>query len=308
MKSDEEIDLVDLIKRLWEGRRMIAIVSAAAVVVGLAVALFSPVRYTAGAVIVPQSEEQLSGGALQGLAAIAGINVNAAQNELLPPAVYPMVAGSVPFQKELIYSAGLLPPSPDSVSGGAVTTITREENAWRKRLSRILSVKVDTKHNTIAIDATMPTAASAADIAARAQKQLERYITRFKVQKAQADLEFVEARYREVKAEFELRQNALAAFQDANRDISSAVARTRENSLKNEYELAFAIYSELARQREQAGIKVKEDTPIFTVVEPVTVPVERSAPRRALIMIISLCVGVFVGAIIAIFFPRVKIL
>jgi uncharacterized protein involved in exopolysaccharide biosynthesis len=136
----------------------------------------------------------------------------------------------------------------------------------------------------------------AAQVASRVQELLQQYITEFKVKKVQADLEFIEERHAEVKADFEEKQQALASFQDSHRNISTAVARTRESGLQNEYNLAFSLYSELARQMEQARIKVKEDTPVFTIVEPVTVPIERAAPKRAQIMILSLFLGLFAGA------------
>jgi LPS O-antigen subunit length determinant protein (WzzB/FepE family) len=305
MKNSEEIDLLELIKLLWRRRAVIIRVTVAAFVVAIAIALIAPVRYTARAVILPQADRNLSNANIQGLAAIAGLNLNSdPQGDLLPPAVYPMVVSSIPFQKELIRSAGLMEPERDTVSANGILTLSPDENRWRNRLSKMLSMRVDSKNGTVALSATMPTAREAALLAARAQDLLEQYITRFKVQKAQDDLDFVEARFREVRADFEVRQRALATFQDANRRLTSEVARTRENTLRSEYDLAFAIYSELARQREQARIKVKEQTPVFTVIEPVSVPFYRSAPRRTIIVAIGLLVGFLAGALIVLMLPR----
>ena len=63
------------------------------------------------------------------------------------------------------------------------------------------------------------------------------------------------------------------------------MAATREEQIKNDYDLAYSLYSELSRQLIQAEIKVKENTPIFTVVEPVIVPRERSKPRRLMTLV-----------------------
>ena len=87
----------------------------------------------------------------------------------------------------------------------------------------------------------------------------------------------------------------MAQFRDANRNFASAVARTTEERLSNEYSVVLGVYSELAKQREQANIQVKEDTPIFAVVEPVTVPTERSKPKRALICVAFTFLGGFCG-------------
>ena len=73
-------------------------------------------------------------------------------------------------------------------------------------------------------------------------------------------------------------QDSFARFRDANKSFSSAVAKTQEEALTNEYNLAYSVYSELAKQMEQAKIAVNETTPILTIVEPVVVPIERSKP------------------------------
>ncbi len=341
-KRQEEIDLVELWHTLWSRRRFILKVTGVVAALGLFFALFGEVKYTAGSVVVPQIGKTTSGGNLQGLAALAGINIGSAeQSDLISPLIYPMVVASVPFQKELMYtpvtveghagqvtlidyftvrdyrSFSLFPflrkytlglpviimkalrgesaASAESVPGDMVT-LTADEYECQEILTRLVTVTVNEKNGYITLTATMPQARMAAEVAVRAQELLQNYITRFKLQKAQANLDFIEARYNEVMADFEAAQNALAAFQDANRYLSSAVARSRETSLENEYDLAFSIYSELARQLEQAEIKVKEDTPVFTVVEPVTVPIRRSAPRRTMILIVSVLAGLLAGA------------
>jgi uncharacterized protein involved in exopolysaccharide biosynthesis len=51
----------------------------------------------------------------------------------------------------------------------------------------------------------------------------------------------------------------------------------------------------LAKQLEQAKIQVKKDTPIFTVIEPVTIPLEKSKPNRPLIVVMGLILGGVIG-------------
>ncbi len=343
MEKQEEIDIARVLQLMWNRRGFILRVTVIALLIGLAAALLGRVRYTATAVIVPQIGKSASGGNLQGLAAMAGINLGMAeQGDLLSPMVYPMVIASIPFQKDLIHSpvitapdgggrttlldfytgggfgrsvwnlpqrilaairGGRTPvPVPDSLAQG-IATLTYSEYECMRFTVRHISITVNEKNGYITLSATMPGALMSAEVASRVQELLQDYITRYKVQKARADLDFIEERYREVRAEFEEKQHALARFQDANRDISSALARIRENTLTNEYDLAFSIYSEIASQREQAGIKVKEDTPIFTVIEPVSVPVEKSAPRRMLIMAVSLLLGLCIGGGLVFVFP-----
>jgi len=77
----------------------------------------------------------------------------------------------------------------------------------------------------------------------------------------------------------------LAAFKDGNRNVILASVQTSGERLNAEYSLLYSVYSELAKQLEQAKIKVKDATPVLTVVEPAVVPNQKSKPNRPLILI-----------------------
>ena len=103
MPQEEEIDLVEVIKKLWKNRKLIIKVTVVAMVVGIFVALFSATEYSASCTLVPQSGEQKTSGGLSGLAAMAGINLNlGGGGDVLSPTMYPRVLSSVPFQKEMM--------------------------------------------------------------------------------------------------------------------------------------------------------------------------------------------------------------
>jgi uncharacterized protein involved in exopolysaccharide biosynthesis len=47
----------------------------------------------------------------------------------------------------------------------------------------------------------------------------------------------------------------------------------------------------LANQAEQARLQVNKNTPVFTTIQPVTIPFERSAPKRSSIVIVFAFLG-----------------
>jgi uncharacterized protein involved in exopolysaccharide biosynthesis len=53
-----------------------------------------------------------------------------------------------------------------------------------------------------------------------------------------------------------------------------------------------SVFQELAGQVEQAKIQVNKDTPIFTIIEPVSVPLERSKPKRTMMVIVWTFLGI----------------
>ena len=77
--------------------------------------------------------------------------------------------------------------------------------------------------------------------------------------------------------------------------MNSALAQTSMEVLQSEYDVAEKVYSELAKQLETQKIQVKEDTPVFTILKPVSVPIEKSKPNRPLILIIWTFLGGILG-------------
>lgn len=341
--EEQEIDLLEILGRLWHERKFIFKVTFVFLVLGILVALFSSKVYTAQCSIVPQTGSKNAGGNLSGLAAMAGINLGGGESgELLSPKIYSMIINSVPFQKDLMqvkikfqeyeepvqlfdyytddkyqkfslfgvirkYTIDLpgvvigalkgkdekdLPIMEDSTM---IESLSEKENICVKAIKAAISFNLNEKEGYFILAANMPEPLAAAQLVAAMQKLLQKYVTAFKIEKVENNLEFVEGRYQDAKKEFEAKQQELAAFRDANRNFALEKARTNEERLKTQSDLLFSVYSELAKQREQANIQVKETTPIFTVVDPVTVPIERTKPKRGLICIAFTILGGFIG-------------
>ena len=342
MPQEDEIDLVEVIRKLWNNRKLILKITIVFMVLGVLVALFSPKEYTAGCTMVPQSGDKKMGGNLSGLASMVGINLGGASSgEILAPTIYPKIVSSIPFRKDLMetplkfedyeepitlldyytkdeyqkfslggtimkYTVGLPGVIISAIRGEDTTTIStgegsliqslsQDEKKMSEKLNNMISLNVNDKDGYVQLSASLPEPLAVAQLAQQAQKLLQEYITRFKIEKVQSNLDFVRNQYEKSKLRYEEKQEELAKFRDANKNFSSAVAKTKEEVLTNEYNLAYSVYSELAKQLEQAEIAVNETTPILTVVEPVVVPTERSKPKRGLICVLFTFLGVFAG-------------
>jgi len=344
-QESDEIDLVDLLRKLWIKRKFILRLTAGFLLIGLLVALLSPVKYTASCTVVPQSGEDKSGG-LGGVAAMMGVNLGTAMmaEGTLSPEIYPEIVKSVPFTREIMqtplvteksngkpvtlyayytdeqyqrknvlgsikkYTVGLpglilgsirkenlsegFAASADSV---AVYSLNKEEKEVYEAIQESLEVSTNPEEGYVTISYTFPEAKPAAEITNRLYRTLEKYVDSFKSEKLEDNLQFVEESYETARRDFLKAQSRLAAFQDANRSLSTATARSTLTRLQNEYNIAFTVYNELAKQREQARIAVKENQTILTLVNPVVVPHEKSAPRRSIILIVFLFLGILIA-------------
>lgn len=342
----DEIDLKDIIRQLWMKRRFILITTGVFFLLGIFIALTSPVSYSASSTIVPQSSQRNTGN-LGGLASMMGVNLASSMTgETLSPTVYPNIVKSVPFCREIMqmpipvkksstpitlyeyynykqyqqknllnaikkYTIGLpgvilssihkntsneeaAVAYTDTISGEVLSLTSKERKAISLIQQNIL-FESNSRDGYIKLGYSFAEPEAAAAIADHLFKTLEKYVKDYKAQKQQDNLLFVESNYSEARKDFLQKQTNLAAFQDANRGLVSAMARTTERRLSSEYDIAFTVYNELAKQLEQAKLSVKESTPVLTIIDPVVVPQQRSTPRRSMIIAVFLFLGLIVS-------------
>lgn len=344
-QNNDEIDLVDLLRKLWLKRKFILMVTGVFLLIGLFVALFSPVKYTSSCTVVPQNGENKSGG-LSGVAAMMGVNLGTAMMSegILSPHVYPEIIKSVPFTLEIMqtpiatkrsngkaitlyeyytnkqyrdknvlgsikkYTLGLpgmllgslrkkspVEETAFPMDSATVYTLNEEEKEIYEAIQGSIQVSTNPKEGYVSLSYSFPEAQPAAEVTDNLYRTLEKYVTSFKSEKLEDNLQFVEESYETARQDFLQAQSRLAAFQDANRRLATATARSNEMRLQSEFNIAFSVYSELAKQREQARIAVKENQTILTLVNPAVVPHEKSAPRRSIILVGFLFLGVIVA-------------
>lgn len=344
--ADDEIDLKEIVVKLWQKRKFILIVTGISFLLGLFIAFTSPVSYTASCTLVPQSSQK-QGGNLGGLAAMMGVNIGAnVSGETLSPLVYPQIVKSVPFCQEVMLTPISVSKSPNKISlyeyytdkqyqpksilqgvkkytiglpgvllsamrsgkssdesavsytdsiSDKIISLTKEERMVVGIIQGNIQFESNPKEGYVKLGYSFVEPEAVAAITNNMFNMLEKYVKNYKVQKVQDNLQFVEASYLEARKDFLRKQADLAAFQDANRGLATATARTTERRLSSEYEVAFTVYNELAKQLEQAKLAVKESTPVLTVIDPVVVPQAKSAPRRTMIMAVFLLLGMIVG-------------
>ncbi|MGQ1892005.1 Wzz/FepE/Etk N-terminal domain-containing protein [Thermophagus sp. OGC60D27] len=183
-------------------------------------------------------------------------------------------------------------------NGDASSKIKRmseeEKELFEKMMDRI-SIEVDQETGLATISAEMEEPLLTAQVAQKTMELLQKYIIEYKTSQARNNLEFIQARYEEKKNEFEKIRAAFFDYRNRNRNVVEERTDMRYQELSDAYNIASQVYQNLAEQLEQAEIAVKEDTPAFSVIEPVKVPIEKSAPKRSLIVIVSLFFGGFLG-------------
>ena len=356
-EEDEGIDIMGLIRQLWDGRKLIIIITGVFIVLGLVAALTMKRTYTVNSVMVPQMNSK-SNSQLSSLAALAGVDMGMDLSAKdLSPLVYPQIVNSVPFRRELLYtplhyakadsavstytyykeiakpSVGavikkytiglpflllnalrkekpeiVLPSDGAADEGPKPVVLSKDEEKLMKLIAKSVSLAVDKKEGTLTLTVVGGEPIMTAELALAAQNLLQTEITRFRTEKAQRDLNYIQDRYTESKREAEALQSQLAGARDRSQGVVGTSSSLYRERIQARYNVANAVYTDMAKQLEQAKLQVKRDTPVLAVIQPVTVPMKPSNSRAK-----TLVVWTFLGFVLACgwvlakgYWPKVK--
>ena len=126
-------------------------------------------------------------------------------------------------------------------------------------------------------------------------KSLQSKIIEIRTNKIKERLEFSKKQYELKQEEFDFLQNKIAEFKDSNKNISTASFMSELQKLESDYQLQQNILINLASEYNNNKIKLNKDTPIFSVIDEVSVPNERSQPKRTIIVLIWMFLGLVVS-------------
>jgi hypothetical protein len=173
-----------------------------------------------------------------------------------------------------------------------IYSVSQEDNELFGAISNALSLSINDKEGFITISFIDNDKNIAAQITQIAQTLLQKKIIEFKNQSSSEMLDFAIEQYAEKKNSYEKLQDERAVFVDKNINISSSLFQNKLSRIESEVNISASIVQQLASQVEQAKLQVNKDTPVFTTIQPVTIPFERSAPKRSLTVIVFGFLGI----------------
>lgn len=163
--------------------------------------------------------------------------------------------------------------------------LTKDETGIAEALGRRIGVSVDKKTGVTSVSVTMQDARIAACMTDTVLRRLQEYVTEYRTTKARRDFEFQQRLFDRKKKDYEEAQENYARFSDSNKNIILQSYRAEQVRLENEMNLAYQVYTSVAQQLQMAEAKVQEITPVYTVVEPATIPIKASKPNKLMILL-----------------------
>ena len=174
--------------------------------------------------------------------------------------------------------------------------ISQEEFGLAKNFKEKFSIVLNDKEGYIEVIARDKDAFISTQLVKIVTKNLQSRIIELRTNKIKERLEYSKNQYELKQIEFNILQNNVADFKDSNKNISTARFMSELQKLESEYQLQQNILMTLASEYNNNKIKLNKDTPIFSVIDEVSVPNERSEPKRSLIALIYLFLGVVLSS------------
>lgn len=281
----EEIDLMELILKLWNRRKLILKWCGVAIVIGLIVGFSIPKTYQVSVVLTPEVEQQASS-SLSSVASIMGVNLNSSV-DAIGVQVYKDVITSTPFLYKLLnlevetkdgelkttlvdymlnyqklpwWSHIIRAPfrvlgwfmslfqEEDVVSGGELDmyNLPKKERDVINFLAENIMVSVDKKTSKIVMSLEMQDPLVVATVMNAVVDNFKEYMEDYRTTKARQDLENLNVICEERKKDYYEIQQVYAKYEDENKSIALQSAQAESKRLRQEVDLAYQVYSQVA--------------------------------------------------------------
>lgn len=326
--DEQEIDIMELIGKLWKKRAMIIKWCVAGAVIGLIAGFSIPKTYTAGVTFAPETQQRTNS-SVSSIASMMGVNLNNSVDAISVD-MFPDVVHSTPFvvelfdlpvtfeRKDSVITTSLVEymkeyqRSPwwsyvikapfkalgwvmslgkekedEAVSGPLdPTNLPKKERGVVKFFAENIMVNVDKKTGKTSMSLELQDPLVVATVMEAVTENLKTYMSDYRTSKARQDIENLEVICEQRKADYYKAQQAYADFVDSNKNVIRQSASAERERLQQEMNLAYQVYSQVATQLEGARVQAEQAKPVFAIINPVTVPIKKTAPSKAKMLVI----------------------
>ena len=307
--KDDEIDLVEILKKIYKSRIFILIISFSFALIGVAVAMLSPIKFSSETIFITQNQESNSS-SLSGVASLVGVNLGTSNfGGEIPSSMYPQVTQSPKFKRLLLnsnidfdnkinlkqYLIDYYKLNTENDKINSDLYVSELENDCFEIINEIISVDVNQKDGFITLSSTLPVAEYSAILTKKAKEILQEIIINNRIESANQNLIFSQQQLEEKKLIFDEIQAKLAYFSDSNLNSVNSFVINERDKLEAEFQIINAVVTELSKQVEQVKLQVSKDTPVFSTIKEAVIPNKRTSPKRTQLVIIFGFIGVVIS-------------
>lgn len=327
-KKDNPIDILTIIQRIWQKKKLFMKVTAITFVMSCLLILPVPRYYNSSVTLAPEIGDIMASNSLASMASSFGLNVgNNSTGDAIYPDLYPDLINSNDFVANLIYKKITTDDGETSITyyeylakhqkknplllpfawlQKIVTSIftqetstkekkqidffrlTEKENGIIEKIKHQITCSINIKNGMIVISVQDQDPLVAATMAEETRKELQHFITNYRTNKARIDFEYYNKLTIDAKKDYEKARLLYGKYADGNMDVYLESYKLKLNDLENDMQIKFNTYNTLNSQLQSAKAKIQENTPVFTVIKSATIPIRPSGPKRMLFVLVMI--------------------
>lgn len=322
MREEIRMDFRALFRIIWKEKWWIILITTLVTALGIGYSFLLREEFETQGRILPELQGKGASGLSQfaGLASLAGIDLNSVSGgmgvDAVRPDLYPDVVTSNPFYLELFktkihtkdnqeltfeqYYHQVIEkgetPKPEflqvyPVKEEGIILINRLNEIRLKDLRQRLNAWIDKKTGVITIKSKMPDPVVAAETAKFAMEYLMAYVKGYRTEKLRQDVNYLAGQVAASRGKYYSTQEKKASYSDSFQDMRLQSADVQRERIESEYRLSSSFYNELLKKYEEAKFRLHQETPVFQVLEPPVAPAKKTAPKRAIIAMVSMFFG-----------------
>lgn len=330
MKNKEDvIDLREVFALLKKKKKIFFIALPIVLVISSFIIISVPRTYSTDTVLAPEENIATAGGSLSDIASSFGINMATKTSmDAIYPSLYPNLMEDNGFVSELSnIKVKTLDGSVDTTyyaylrkhqkspwwteatrvvkklfkSTKKVTTnkqfdpyqLSELDDGILNKIRNDITISVDKKNDVITIATKAQDALVCKTIADSVRERLQAFVTEYRTAKARKDVEYYKKLTLDAKRDYEKIRKEYVSSADANMDVVLESYKSKTEDLENDMQIKYNTYTALANQLSAARAKLRETTPVFTLLKGAAVPVRPTGPKR-MIFVLAMLVLAFI--------------
>jgi len=183
-----------------------------------------------------------------------------------------------------------------------IALVSEEDMEFYEAIDEILTLSINDKDGFIEMTAKSENPHVAAQVAKNGELILQNQIIKIQTKSSLELQSYLEEQFTEKTNLLNKAQDRLSNFKDRNLNISTSSFSNIQIRLETELQTITAVFENVVTQYEQVKLQVTKDTPVFSIIKPVVFPNKKSEPKRSMILIIWL----FLGMVLSIGFVLAK--
>lgn len=305
-KEEYEIDLVEVIKKLWRNRILIIIITGVFMVIGIVYALTATPIYKSTLTMYPASGGEKMGG-LMSMAASFGMSTGGRAK------TYNIedVVKSRTIAREIVLHKWKTARFDEPVNILRFHYIDVKDSvqalyAATGEYANRVSVETNKETGLMKLNVETEDPVLSAEIANYLGKAVTKYVQEFQGSETQNNIDHINKRLLEVKNELSNIEDRAKDFKLNNRDMSSPLTQIQYGRLERELQIKQQVYLTLNQQIELAQIEKIKKSPVINILDKAEVPLFKVRPKGSLICVVFTFLGGILGVLFVLIIPFLR--